>query len=211
MNYEMARWLLNLCSERYSSTRHMALQVEAASFIANYDLEKWDADGLRDALASFQLKLRIMEIRRRLSDPVYEDDHIALRQELDGAIADAQQLIINTTEDPRGRKNKTHMSKDLESADKHQFQLIIEKLEALVAQFEAYFSCVESLKERCGAAEAEALDTLNIKGLSQNQILQAVAKKRLEQYPSQREAAESLGIDIRTLKKYAAYNETDDE
>ena len=103
------------------------------------------------------------------------------------------------------------MCKDLECADQRQFQLIIENLEALVAQFEAYFSCVESLKERCRAAEAEALDALNIKGLNHNQILQAVAKKRLEQYPSQREAAESLGVDSRTLKKYAAYNETDDE
>ena len=103
MNYEMARWLLDLCSESYLSTRHMALQVEAASFIANYNLEKWDADGLRDTFASFQFKLRIMEIRRRLSRPVYEDDHVALRQELDGAIADARELMINATEDPRLR------------------------------------------------------------------------------------------------------------
>ena len=44
MNYEMAYWLLDLCTERYLSTRHVALQVEAANFIANYDLEKWDAD-----------------------------------------------------------------------------------------------------------------------------------------------------------------------
>lgn len=106
------------------------------------------------------------------------------------------------------------MSKDLEFADKRQYQLIIENLKALVAQFEAYFSCVESLKERCRAAEAEAeaeaLDTLNIKGLNQNQILQAIAEKRLEQYPTQREAAESLGIATRTLKRYAAYNEPDD-
>ncbi len=81
----------------------MALQIEAASFIANYDLEKWDADGLRDTLASFQFKLRIMEIRRRLSRPVYENNHAALRQELDGAIANAQQLIINASEDPHLR------------------------------------------------------------------------------------------------------------
>ena len=46
MNYETAHWLLELCSARYLSTHHMALQVEAASFIADYDLEKWDADGL---------------------------------------------------------------------------------------------------------------------------------------------------------------------
>ena len=103
MNYEMAHWLLDLCSERYLSTRHIALQVEAASFIANYDLEKWDAHGLRDTFASFQFKLRIMEIRRRLSRPVYEDDHVALRQELDGAIAAARQLMIDATEDPRLR------------------------------------------------------------------------------------------------------------
>ena len=103
MNYETAHWLLDLCTEGYLSTRHMALQVEAANFIANCDLEKWDADGLRDTFASFQFRLRIMEIRRRLSRPVYEEDHVALRQELDGAIADARQLMINTTEDPRLR------------------------------------------------------------------------------------------------------------
>ena len=44
MNHETAHWLLELCSEAYLSTRHTVLQVEAASFIANYDLEKWDAD-----------------------------------------------------------------------------------------------------------------------------------------------------------------------
>ena len=103
MNYETAHWLLELCSEKYLSTRHIALQVEVASFIANYDLEKWDADSLRDTFATFQFKLRIMEIRRRLSRPVYEDDHAALRQELDSAITDAQQLVINATEDPRLR------------------------------------------------------------------------------------------------------------
>ena len=103
MNYETARWLLDLCTESYSSTHHMALQVEAASFIANYDLKKWDTDSLRDTFASFQFKLRIMEIRRRLSRPVYEDDHVALKQELDSAIADARELMINATEDPRLR------------------------------------------------------------------------------------------------------------
>ena len=101
------------------------------------------------------------------------------------------------------------MSKDLESAEKRQFRLIIENLKDLVAQFEVYLSYIES-----SAVEAEvetvALDILNIKGLNQNQILQAIAEKRLEQYPTQREAAESLGIDVRTLKRYAAYNETDD-
>ena len=42
-----------------------------------------------------------MEIRRRLSRPVYEDEHVALQQEFDRAIADARQLMINATEDPR--------------------------------------------------------------------------------------------------------------
>ena len=37
---------------------------------------------------------------RRLSRPVYEEDYVALRQELDGAIADARELMINATEDP---------------------------------------------------------------------------------------------------------------
>ena len=103
MNYETAHWLLDLCSEPYASTRHIALQVEVASFIANYDLKKWDTERLRHTFASFQFKLRIMEIRRRLSRPVYEEDHAALRQELDGAIAEARQLMINATEDPRLR------------------------------------------------------------------------------------------------------------
>ena len=53
-------------------------------------------------------------------------------------------------------------------------------------------------------------DTLNIKGLNQNQILRAVAVRRLQEYPSLQEAIEALGIDTRTLKRYAAYNETDD-
>ena len=60
MNYEKAHWLLHLCSERSLSTRHIALRVEVANFIANYDLDNWDADGLRETFASFQFKLRIM-------------------------------------------------------------------------------------------------------------------------------------------------------
>ena len=51
----------------------------------------------------------------------------------------------------------------------------------------------------------ENADTLNIEGLNQSQILQAVAAKRLQAYPTQRQAADSLGIDTRTLKRYAAY------
>ena len=50
---------------------------------------------------------------------------------------------------------------------------------------------------------------LNIRDLNQHQILHAVARKRVEQYPSLREAAESLDIDIRTLQRYARSEESD--
>lgn len=100
MNYQTAQWLLDQCAEPYISTRHIALQVEAAGFIGNYDLENWDTERLREPFASFQLKLRIMEIRRRLSRPVYEDEHAALKKELADTIAAARQLLIKETEDP---------------------------------------------------------------------------------------------------------------
>ena len=45
--------------------------------------------------------------------------------------------------------------------------------------------------------------------MNQNQILRAVARRRVGQYTSLREAAESLGIDIRTLQKYAQWEELD--
>ncbi len=56
---------------------------------------------------------------------------------------------------------------------------------------------------------SEAAERLNIKNMNQNQILRAVAQKRIEQYTSLREAAESLNIDIRTLQKYARWRESD--
>ena len=49
---------------------------------------------------------------------------------------------------------------------------------------------------------------LNIRDLNQHQILSAVARKRVEQYASLREAAESLDIDIRTLQRYAHWEES---
>ena len=49
---------------------------------------------------------------------------------------------------------------------------------------------------------------LNIRDLNQHQILSAVARKRVEQYASLREAAESLDIDIRTLQRYARSEES---
>lgn len=53
------------------------------------------------------------------------------------------------------------------------------------------------------------VEAINIGDLNQNQILRAVAQKRIEQYTSLREAAESLNIDIRTLQKYARWSESD--
>ena len=53
------------------------------------------------------------------------------------------------------------------------------------------------------------IESINIGDLNQNQILRAVAQKRIEQYTSLREAAESLNIDIRTLQKYAHWRESD--
>ena len=49
---------------------------------------------------------------------------------------------------------------------------------------------------------------LNIRNMNQHQILSAVARKRVEQYGSLREAAESLDIDIRTLQRYARWEES---
>ena len=49
----------------------------------------------------------------------------------------------------------------------------------------------------------ETGELLNIKDMNQNQILRAVAQKRIEEYTSLGEAACSLGIDLRTLQKHA--------
>ena len=103
MNYKDAKWLLDVSTDPYISTPHIALQVDAASFIQHYDLEHWDADEVRERFASFQFKLRIMEIRRRLCRETYQADHGALREELDEAIADARKVMIEATEDPRQR------------------------------------------------------------------------------------------------------------
>ena len=50
----------------------------------------------------------------------------------------------------------------------------------------------------------------NIEDMNLNQILRTVAEKRIQQYPSLREAAESLSIDIRTLRRYAQWKESND-
>ena len=51
--------------------------------------------------------------------------------------------------------------------------------------------------------------SVSIENMDLNQILRAVAQKRIQQYKTPREAAESLSIDIRTLQKYAQWKETD--
>ena len=56
----------------------------------------------------------------------------------------------------------------------------------------------------------EAGEFLNIRDMNQNQILRAVAQKRIKESPSLREAAKSLDIDIRTLQRYAQWKEPDD-
>ena len=52
---------------------------------------------------------------------------------------------------------------------------------------------------------------LNITNMNFREILRAVAERRIQQYPSLREAAVSLGIDIRTLQKYAQWQDPDNE
>jgi len=101
MNYEDAQWLVDFCVEPYLATRHTALQSQVARFILNYDLDKWDTEVIRERVGSFQFRLRIMEMRRRLSSPTYEDEHAALRKELTAKIAAARELLIAATEDPR--------------------------------------------------------------------------------------------------------------
>ena len=53
-------------------------------------------------------------------------------------------------------------------------------------------------------------ESINIRNMNQNQILRAVAQRRIKQHPSLREAAKSLGIDIRTLQRYAQWKELND-
>ena len=57
---------------------------------------------------------------------------------------------------------------------------------------------------------SETTEFLNIESMNQNQILRAVAQKRIQQYASSREAAESLNIDIRTLQRHACWKESDE-
>ena len=101
MSTEDAQWLVDLCLEPYLKTRHKGVQSQAARFILNYDLEKWDTAVVRERFSSLQFRLRIMEIRRRLSSSIYEDEHAGLEFELDKAIAAAREVLIQATDDPR--------------------------------------------------------------------------------------------------------------
>ena len=56
----------------------------------------------------------------------------------------------------------------------------------------------------------ERRESVNRKNMNLNQILRGVAQERIQQYPSLREAAESLSIDTRTLRSYAQWKESDD-
>ncbi|RKU24682.1 hypothetical protein C6503_00200 [Candidatus Poribacteria bacterium] len=53
----------------------------------------------------------------------------------------------------------------------------------------------------------EEREFLDINDMNQNQILHAVAQKRIQQYATLQKAAASLGIDTRTLQKYAEWQE----
>ena len=53
----------------------------------------------------------------------------------------------------------------------------------------------------------EEREFLDINDMNQNQILRAVAQKRIQQYATLQKAAASLGIDTRTLQKYAEWQE----
>ena len=65
-----------------------------------------------------------------------------------------------------------------------------------------------SARNSIDAETVEDTELLNIENMNQNQILRAVAQMRIEKFASLREAAESLGIDIRTLQRHAQWSET---
>ena len=54
----------------------------------------------------------------------------------------------------------------------------------------------------------EQVEFLNIENMNLNQILRAVAQKRIEQYTTLRDAAESLNIDVRTFQRYEKWKES---
>jgi len=66
-----------------------------------------------------------------------------------------------------------------------------------------------SARNSIDADTVDEAESLNIENMNQNQILCAVAQMRIEKFTSLREAAASLGIDIRTLQRHAQWSETD--
>ena len=54
----------------------------------------------------------------------------------------------------------------------------------------------------------ETGEFLNIQNMNLNQVLRAVAQRRIQQYPTLKAAAKSLDIDLRTLHKYAQWKES---
>ncbi|MCG9130122.1 hypothetical protein J5I95_00425 [Candidatus Poribacteria bacterium] len=56
----------------------------------------------------------------------------------------------------------------------------------------------------------EGSEFLDLKNMNLNQILRAVAQRRIQQSHTLAEAADSLDIDTRTLHKYAQWKESDE-
>lgn len=119
------------------------------------------------------------------------------------------------------------MSTDLQYTEKNLLSGVVADLQALIPQIEAFVSeadnrnrC-ESLQQfllkidaardvmRCALSIGVILamfedsdtnaDLINIKGLDISEILRAVSKRRITEYSTRSKAAESLGIDVRTL------------
>lgn len=59
-------------------------------------------------------------------------------------------------------------------------------------------------------AGVHAMESINIEGMKQNQILREVARLRMDKYTTLREAADSLDIDIRTLQRHTQWSEEEE-
>lgn len=66
-----------------------------------------------------------------------------------------------------------------------------------------------SIHSECPTTD-ETPELLNIKGMNQHEILCAVAQHRIAEYATLTEAADSLGIDTRTLQKHAQWKEQEE-
>ncbi|RKU22836.1 hypothetical protein C6503_03475 [Candidatus Poribacteria bacterium] len=95
------------------------------------------------------------------------------------------------------------MHTDLVLARKKAFQLMVENLKNLAEQFEAHRAYVNASADILTGTSEPLPDYVDIEGLDLDEILRIIAQRRLEQHPMLREAAESLGVDTRTLKRYA--------